>query len=248
MSTDQPGQNGPETSLKSPSTYKDAKAEARAAKAYAKAQRPWFKKKRIIIPSALVTLVVVASAASGGGDSGPGTVSASAGAASTSNDEKPAKDREQRKAKAPGKVGQSLTNAGTTYTVTNVRTTDTLGDPDFLGERADGTFVVVSLKLRNNKDETKTFMEANAKLETSDGKRYETSDKAVLAFGEEGLMLKDIQPDLTTRGKLALRPSPAQGQRLDAHRRGSLGRRRGQGRPRPLAGRGEGAYRARPLT
>ena len=107
------------------------------------------------------------------------------------------------------KVGQAVTNAGTTYKVTNARTTKHIGDPDFLGERADGTFVIVDLELTNNKDETKTFMESNAKLKASDGKEYETSDKAILAFGDESLMLKDIQPDLTTRGKLAFEMPPS---------------------------------------
>ena len=39
--------------------------------------------------------------------------------------------------------------------------------------------MVVDLQLTNNKDETKTFMDANAKIKTSDGKEYETSDKAL---------------------------------------------------------------------
>ena len=77
------------------------------------------------------------------------------------------------------KVGQAVTNAGTTYKVTNVKTTKQIGDPDLLGERADGTFVIVNLQLTNNKDETKTFMDTNAKIKTSDGKEYETSDKAL---------------------------------------------------------------------
>ena len=78
-----------------------------------------------------------------------------------------------------------------------------------LGARADGVFVIVSLQLTNNKDETKTFMDASAKLKTSDGKEYETSDDAVLAFGDDSLMLKDIQPDLTTDGKLAFEIPPS---------------------------------------
>jgi len=115
------------------------------------------------------------------------------------------------------KVGQAVTNAGTTYKVTSVKTTDTIGDPDFLGERADGTFVIVNLQLTNNKDETKTFMDNNAKLKTSDGNEYETSDKALMAFGDKSLMLKDIQPDLTTRGKLAFEipPSKVSGSTLE---------------------------------
>ena len=49
-------------------SHKEAKAQAKAAKAYAKAQRPWFKKKRFIIPGALVALMVVGSMANGGSE------------------------------------------------------------------------------------------------------------------------------------------------------------------------------------
>ena len=45
---------------------RDAKAQARADKAYAKAMRPWYKKKRFIIPGALVGLVVVGGGLGGG--------------------------------------------------------------------------------------------------------------------------------------------------------------------------------------
>lgn len=43
---------------------KDARAQAKAAKAYAKAQRPFWKKKRYIIPVLLIALIVVISVAS----------------------------------------------------------------------------------------------------------------------------------------------------------------------------------------
>lgn len=107
-----------------------------------------------------------------------------------------------------GTVGQALTNAGTTYKVTNAKTANKIGDPQLGGARADGTFVIVSLQLTNNKGKTKTFLDSTAKIKTSDGKEYETSDKAVFAFGDQSLLLKDIQPDLTTRGKLAFELPP----------------------------------------
>lgn len=46
----------------------DPKAQAKADKAYAKATRPWFKKKRFILLGS-IALVAIFSAASGGGDS-----------------------------------------------------------------------------------------------------------------------------------------------------------------------------------
>ena len=63
--------------------------------------------------------------------------------------------------------------------------------------------MVVSLELTNNKDETKTFTDSSAKLKTSDGKKYGTSSDAFMALADDSLLLKEIQPDLTTRGKLA---------------------------------------------
>jgi hypothetical protein len=51
-----------------PTTHRDAKAEAKAAKAYAKAQRPWYKKKRFIIPLALVAIIILFQVLGGGGD------------------------------------------------------------------------------------------------------------------------------------------------------------------------------------
>ena len=177
---------------------RDAKAELKAAKAYAKAQRPWYKKKRWIFSIGLILLI----AAAAGGSSGGTEDSQNAG--SGGNGDKSS----EGKAK-PGRVGEALENAGTTYKVTNVRTTKTIGDPDLGGARADGEFVIVSLELTNNKDETKTFTDASAKIRTADGKEYETSDETLIAFGEEGLLLKDIQPDLTTRGKLAFELPPS---------------------------------------
>jgi hypothetical protein len=50
-----------------PASRRDAKAELKAAKAYAKAQRPWYKKKRVIIPGGFILLIVIIAAASGGG-------------------------------------------------------------------------------------------------------------------------------------------------------------------------------------
>jgi hypothetical protein len=171
---------------------KNPKAEAKAAKAYAKAVRPWYKKKRWVLSLGFVLLIVAVASGSSSDTGGTGTTAASGGSTKSSGDDA-----------TTGKVGEALTNAGTTYEVTNVETATEIGDPDFGGARADGTFVIVDLELTNNKDETKTFTDASAKIETADGNEYETSDKTVLAFGDEGLLLKDIQPDLTTRGKLA---------------------------------------------
>jgi Domain of unknown function (DUF4352) len=63
----------------------EAKAQATAAKAYAKSLRPWWKRKRVLIPAGLVALIGIGSAAGGGSDPSTST----AGGA-TAPDEAPA--------------------------------------------------------------------------------------------------------------------------------------------------------------
>jgi hypothetical protein len=46
----------------------DAKADAKASRARAKSMRPWFKKKRYIIPLGILVIGVIVAAAGGGGD------------------------------------------------------------------------------------------------------------------------------------------------------------------------------------
>jgi hypothetical protein len=70
-----------------------ARAEAAAAKARAKSMRPWYRKKRYLLPLALVVLIGISVAASGGGDD-KDTNTASDGVTSklSTNDEHPPKD------------------------------------------------------------------------------------------------------------------------------------------------------------
>jgi len=174
----------------------------KAAKAYSKAQRPWYKKKRWILSLGFILLIVAVSAGSSGGggttdNGGSGDTSASGGGGG---------DEEKGKS---GSVGQPLENAGTTYEVTSATTAATIGEQEFgSGAKADGQFVIVKLSLTNNKDETKTFSDSSAKLVTTDGKSYETSSDAIFAV-EDSLILKSIQPDLTTKGTLVFDVPPA---------------------------------------
>jgi hypothetical protein len=130
-------------------------------------------------------------------------IGASANSVSNEMEKQEQQEHKKQKAAPVGKVGKSLTNAGTTYKVTSAKATSTIGDNEYTRETTSGTFVVVGLELTNNKDETKTFMEANAKLRTKDGKEYETSSKGIMALdADDSLVMEEIQPDLTTSGKL----------------------------------------------
>jgi hypothetical protein len=62
----------------------DPKAQAKAAKAYAKASRPWFKKKRWWLLGVVILIIIIVAASSGGG-SGNGNSGGTASAACVQN-------------------------------------------------------------------------------------------------------------------------------------------------------------------
>ncbi len=62
-------------------TEQNPKAAAKAAKAYAKASRPAYKKKRFIIPAAIAAIAIASSAGGGGSDGNDATPTAAEGPA-----------------------------------------------------------------------------------------------------------------------------------------------------------------------
>ena len=168
--------------------HENPRAAAKAAKAYAKATRPWYKKKRFIIPIVLVAIIVIASVAGGGGsESGPKV---------TGGD---GKEVAASKAK-PVKVGETVELEGTRYTVESAKTADTVGS-EFFEETAGGTYVIVELTIENTKDETKTFSSEAAKLIAGNDKTYSTDDDGTIA-ADEPLIFEDMQPDVAKSGVL----------------------------------------------
>jgi hypothetical protein len=179
-------------------SYKDAKAQAKAAKAYAMAQRPFYKKKRFIFPAAIATVAIISFAMQGGGSDNGTAVKDSGSTSSNSTSDAGSQS-------SPYKVGQTIELEGTQYTVTGASTQGKIGGA--FGEKADGTFVVVDLTIENKKDETKTFMDEAATFVASDGTQYEGSDAAI--YLENSLWLQDMQPDLPIDGQLVFDVPPS---------------------------------------
>ncbi|HVX54704.1 DUF4352 domain-containing protein [Nocardioides sp.] len=184
------------------------KAAAKAAKAYAKASRPWYRKKRWWLLAAVVVIVIIVVATNNGGSDGPKKVD-TAGSASTSGSKSGSSTGGSDTAgteKNPIKVGETVELAGTRYTVKKVDTTSQVGG-DF-GAKADGKFVVVTLTIENMKNETKTFSESAAKLVATDGTQYSTDDDGSI-FADNSLILADMQPQLPKTGVLVFDVPPS---------------------------------------
>jgi hypothetical protein len=100
------------------------------------------------------------------------------------------------------KVGDKLTLKDTTYQVTDVKTSRSVGDNEFTQERADGQFVVVTLRLTNRKDEPATISDQAIKLIGGNDKTYTTDTDAIIAVDDQFPIFEEIQPDVTEEGKL----------------------------------------------
>ena len=188
------------------------KAAAKAAKAYAKASRKWYQKKRWWILAVVVVIVIISVATSNGSD-GPKKVDS---ASSTDGPQKvdgasttPSAKSESQTAGSkdnPIKVGETVELAGTRYTVKKAVTASEVGGE--FGKKADGIFVVVTLTIENMKNETKTFSDSAAKLDTTDGKEYATDDDGQI-YADNSLVLEDMQPELPKTGTLVFDVPPA---------------------------------------
>lgn len=181
-----------------PQEPRNPKAEAKAAKAYAKASRPWYKKKRFLGPLGLVVIIAIAVGTSGGTD-GPSKVSDPAEADNSSGDGDSVAGSKDNSIS----VGETVELKGTQYTVESAKTKPTIG-PEVIQETANGIYVVVKLTIENKKDETKTFSESAAKFISGNEKSYSTDTEGSMAAAGDGepLFLAEMQPDVPKTGLL----------------------------------------------
>lgn len=191
---------------------RDAKAELAAAKAYAKAERPWYKKKRYI-GGGLLALLVIGSIA--GGSSSTDTTSKSepdtASPSASSDDPAPASSDSCTNKATDDCTPEVASNRAVrvdalTWSILGSRTTKALGDQEYgLGEKADDTFLVVTIKVKSNKDESATISDENIKLEASNGNSYSADSEGTIAAigsGEESLLFETLGPDQSHTSKV----------------------------------------------
>lgn len=174
------------------------RAAAKAAKAYAKATRPWYKKKRWIA-AIVIGVLILAAALGGGGDEVATRADSGSGATSGGDGDKAAVTKAD-----PVAVGETVTLEGTKYTVDSVKTAETVGS-EFYNETAGGIYVVVKITIENTKDETKVFSDSAAKFIGANDKSYSTDDDgtfAAIGDDEDTLIFEDMQPDVPMSGVL----------------------------------------------
>ena len=176
--------------------------------------RPWYKKKRFILPLALVALIIILVVAnSGTGDNGPATAApaasqpakapaASRSAKAPAASKAPAGDAPAKKAPAPAAagIGDKVTAGDWTFKVTRFRCGIKKVGDQYLGKKPQGQFCFLNVNATNNGDSEGTLDENSQKL-LADGNEYSSDSEASLyADSESMLFLKGVNPGNTAKG------------------------------------------------
>lgn len=147
-----------------PQTPQDAKARAKAEKAYRKARRPFFKKKRFILPALFLLLIVIIVATAGGGgrtSSTAGSGAESPASGSTSGGAPCAADYADKQPKdVCADANGTVTLEGLTVTATPLKNTD-----DGFG----GKSLCSEISLKNDSGGSQDYNALDFKIQTPSG-------------------------------------------------------------------------------
>ena len=186
----------------------DSKAELKAAKAYHKAQRPLYKKKRVIFPTLLLLLIVIIVVANSGGGSKSTTASAPATTASAPATSAPTAPKSSAPApkattKALPAVGTAVRDGKFEFTVVSVKSGVATVGPSGFGETAQGQFVLVDVKVSNVGNQSQSLYDGNQYVYDTSGRKYTANSMAGIEVnGNSSVFLQGINPGNSVEGTL----------------------------------------------
>lgn len=154
------------------------------------ARKSWFARHKIITGLlALVLIGVVASAVNGGGGSSPATTS-------------PGVSDEQGGAPTTAKIGQKVRDGQLEFTVTKVQKgVKSVGD-QYLNEKAQGQFVLVSVTVSNIGDQAQLLSDSSQKVRDAKGREFSSDTGAAIYVKDNKVFLEEINPGNAVKGTL----------------------------------------------
>lgn len=191
-----------------------------------KPKPPWWRRWWAIALAGLVLLIVIGALTSSGSDDSS-TSSNEPASGEKAEDSGSSKDNQGADASSDEKddCGTTATDDCTpsvgpngkvrvdalTWQIVNVTTAKSLGDASIgLDEQADGVFVITTLRVHSNKDESATLSDDVIKL-TGKGTEYSADNEgtvAAIGSGQDPLFFEDLGPDQTTTSKVVFDVPP----------------------------------------
>lgn len=199
-----------------PESPKEAKARAKAEKAYGKAVRPWYKKPLIAIPLGIVALMVIASMSGGGDTTTPAPVS-DVSAADAPGDAAVAADVEdatvedaaveeapvvEEAASLPG-IGDAVKDGKFTFVVNSFDCGKRAVGSSFMREKAQGQFCLMDVTVKNHGDEAQFLFSDNQLVFDAKGRQFSHDDQAAMSIeGNDSIWIEEINPGNSVQGTM----------------------------------------------
>lgn len=182
--------------------------QARQQKLYEQAQkkanRPIWKKKRLIIPVASVLLIGACAGLVGGNDDIQ--PAAAPGASSVPSGKAPKADKKEKAEEVPAepksaKIGDTVAAGDWDFTVTKFKCGSAKIGDEYSNKKAQGQFCKMSIQVKNNGSKQETLNDSNQKLFDSEGREFSSdSDAWIYADPDSSLFLEGINPGNTAKG------------------------------------------------
>jgi hypothetical protein len=181
----------------------------------AKAQRPWFKKKRVLIPSGLVALAIIGSAI-GDDETAPAAAETNASVAAETPAAKATPQAKVATKSAPPEVapakpaakpvsqlGKPVRDGKFEFTVQSVKCgIAKVGDNPYLTEKAQGQFCAVLLSVENIGKEPQSMFADNQYAFDAKNRKFSANTKASLVDESSQVLWEEINPGNSVKGKV----------------------------------------------
>jgi hypothetical protein len=177
-------------------------------KAYRKAQRPFYKKKRFIIPALFLLLIVVIAATAGGGDKTSSTAGAGAGSAAGGGTACAADYADKQPKDVCADANGTVTLQGLTVTAAPLKiTSNGIGGKSLCSE----------ITLKNDSGESQDYNALNFKIQTPSGDVSSTSTTGIGSTLNSGTLVAGgtktgtiCRTDATEKGQYVViyKPNP----------------------------------------
>lgn len=188
---------------------KSAKAQAKAEKAYRKASRPFYKKKRFIILALIALIVIIAIASNTGGSD---SSSSSTGGSSSGG------DSASGAAQAAG-LNTPVRDGKFEFTVTGMDcSSNTIGNSP-VSTTANGVFCIASVNVTNVGKEAQTLDATSQYGYDAQGNKYSTDTEAEFYLPDAGgALFNQLNPGTSVSGQIVYDvPAGTQLTKLELH-------------------------------
>lgn len=193
-------------------------------------KKSWFARHKILTTlGALVLVIGGVSAANGSGGAEdpaaastgqPADAKAAAGdgaAQETAGEAAPAEQKTEKKDGAPG-VGSPVRDGKFEFTVTKVVTGKKSVGGEYLSEKAQGSYTLVYVTVKNIGDEPQTMFSDNQKVQDASGKSYSSDTEAGIVIQDNEAWMQEINPGNALKGVIVFdMPAGAKATELELH-------------------------------